>query len=73
MAHDGQELGGMTPVLLDDLLALTGAAVAPVEEITELARTYGVTVRLWRSGGMLARPVTLLEQRNARGTVRRDG
>ncbi|MEL6452441.1 MAG: acyl-CoA dehydrogenase family protein [Pseudomonadota bacterium] len=39
MAHDGQELGGMTPVLLDDLLALTGAAVAPVEEITELART----------------------------------
>ncbi|WP_415401624.1 acyl-CoA dehydrogenase family protein [Tateyamaria sp. SN3-11] len=39
MAHDGQDLGGVTPVLLDDLLALTGAAIAPVEAITELART----------------------------------
>ncbi|WP_299588959.1 acyl-CoA dehydrogenase family protein [uncultured Tateyamaria sp.] len=39
MAHDGQDLGGMTPVLLDDLLALTGQAIAPVESITELART----------------------------------
>ncbi|MEP0943668.1 MAG: acyl-CoA dehydrogenase family protein [Rhizobiaceae bacterium] len=28
-----------TPVLLDDLLALTGAAISPVEAITELART----------------------------------
>ncbi|MEP1200098.1 acyl-CoA dehydrogenase family protein [Tateyamaria sp.] len=39
MAHDGQEMGAATPVLLDDLLALTGAAIAPVEAITELART----------------------------------
>ncbi|WP_299294964.1 acyl-CoA dehydrogenase family protein [uncultured Tateyamaria sp.] len=39
MAHDGQDLGGMTPILLDDLLALTGQAIAPVESITELART----------------------------------
>ena len=39
MAHDGQDLGNTTPVLLDDLLALTGAAIAPVEALTELART----------------------------------
>ncbi|MEP1354708.1 MAG: acyl-CoA dehydrogenase family protein [Tateyamaria sp.] len=39
MAHDGQDMGAATPVLLDDLLALTGAAIAPVEAITELART----------------------------------
>ncbi|WP_299288565.1 acyl-CoA dehydrogenase family protein [uncultured Tateyamaria sp.] len=39
MAHDGQDLGGVAPILLDDLLALTGAAIAPVEAITELART----------------------------------
>ena len=39
MAHDGQDLGGVTPVLLDDLLTLPGAAVAPVEAITELVRT----------------------------------
>ncbi len=39
MAHDGQEMGPAIPVLLDDLLALTGAAIAPVEAITELART----------------------------------
>lgn len=38
MAHDGQDLGATTPVLLDDLLALTGAALKPVEQITELAR-----------------------------------
>ncbi len=39
MAHDGQDIGNATPVLLDDLLALTGAALAPVQAITELART----------------------------------
>ena len=39
MAHDGQEMSTAAPVLLDDLLALTGAAIAPVEAITELART----------------------------------
>lgn len=39
MAHDGQDLGTIAPVLLDDLLALTGAAIGPVEAITELART----------------------------------
>ncbi|WP_299702216.1 acyl-CoA dehydrogenase family protein [uncultured Tateyamaria sp.] len=39
MAHDGQDIGAMTSVLLDDLLALTSAALKPVEEITELART----------------------------------
>ncbi|GGX44859.1 (2S)-methylsuccinyl-CoA dehydrogenase [Tateyamaria omphalii] len=39
MAHDGQDMGAVTPVLLDDLLVLTGAALKPVEKITELART----------------------------------
>ncbi|WP_299551941.1 acyl-CoA dehydrogenase family protein [uncultured Tateyamaria sp.] len=39
MAHDGQDMGTATPILLDDLLALTRAAIKPVEEITELART----------------------------------
>ncbi|WP_299368159.1 acyl-CoA dehydrogenase family protein [uncultured Tateyamaria sp.] len=38
MAHDGQDLGAMTPVLLDDLLHLTEAAVAPVAALTDLAR-----------------------------------
>jgi (2S)-methylsuccinyl-CoA dehydrogenase len=39
MAHDGQDMGTIAPVLLDDLLSLTRAAVTPVEQITELART----------------------------------
>ncbi|WP_299722970.1 acyl-CoA dehydrogenase family protein [uncultured Tateyamaria sp.] len=39
MAHDGQDMSTAAPVLLDDLLALTGAAIAPVDAITELART----------------------------------
>ena len=39
MAHDGQDMGTVAPVLLDDLLTLTGAAIAPVEALTEVART----------------------------------
>ncbi|MEM6760667.1 MAG: acyl-CoA dehydrogenase family protein [Pseudomonadota bacterium] len=39
MAHDGQDLAGVTPVLLDDLLDLTKAAVAPAEEVLDIART----------------------------------
>ncbi|MEM6658484.1 MAG: acyl-CoA dehydrogenase family protein [Pseudomonadota bacterium] len=39
MAHDGQDMSTATPVLLDDLLALTGAAIAPADTVTELART----------------------------------
>ncbi|MEL7090134.1 MAG: acyl-CoA dehydrogenase family protein [Pseudomonadota bacterium] len=39
MAHDGQDLGGMSPVLLDDLLDLTKAAIAPSEAILDIART----------------------------------
>ena len=38
MAHDGQAVDNATPVLLDDLLALTGTAIAPVETILETAR-----------------------------------
>jgi (2S)-methylsuccinyl-CoA dehydrogenase len=37
MAHDGQDLQ-MTPVLLPDLLALTGAALAPVAGVFETAK-----------------------------------
>ncbi|MCT4559223.1 MAG: acyl-CoA/acyl-ACP dehydrogenase [Pelagimonas sp.] len=37
MAHDGQNAGSNT-VILEDLLALTGAAVAPVETLFEAAR-----------------------------------
>ena len=37
MAHDGQSLSAPAPVLLDDLLSLTGAAVAPVEQILKIA------------------------------------
>lgn len=39
MAHDGQDIGSMASVVLDDLLTLTGAALKPVEGILELART----------------------------------
>ena len=39
MAHDGQDMGTKAPVLLDDLLLLTGAAIAPVQAVTELAQT----------------------------------
>ena len=38
MAHDGQDLGGMTPVLLDTLLDLTKEAIAPLEAVLETAR-----------------------------------
>lgn len=37
MAHDGQDLTMTSPVILPDLLALTGAAVAPVEALLETA------------------------------------
>lgn len=37
MAHDGQDLSNATPVLLDDLLALTAAAIAPVDALVGLA------------------------------------
>ncbi|EBA10369.1 acyl-CoA dehydrogenase family protein [Sagittula stellata] len=37
MAHDGQDLG-QGRVILPDLLSLTGAAVAPVEQVFEAAR-----------------------------------
>lgn len=37
MAHDGQDLTMKSPVILPDLLALTGAAVAPVQALLETA------------------------------------
>ncbi len=39
MAHDGQDLTKLNaPVILDDLLALTAAAVGPVDAILEKAK-----------------------------------
>jgi hypothetical protein len=39
MAHDGQNLTKLNaPVILDDLLALTAAAVGPVDTILEKAK-----------------------------------
>ncbi|MDF1729005.1 MAG: acyl-CoA/acyl-ACP dehydrogenase [Sulfitobacter sp.] len=39
MAHDGQDMMQVqTPVILEDLLALTGASVAPVQAILDLAK-----------------------------------
>ena len=37
MAHDGQDLTMSNPIILDNLLGLTGAAVAPVEALTDAA------------------------------------
>ncbi|MEQ8542379.1 MAG: acyl-CoA dehydrogenase family protein [Roseitalea porphyridii] len=38
MAHDGQDSVTADPVVLDDLLTLTGAAVAPAETVLEAAK-----------------------------------
>ncbi len=38
MPHDGQEISSAADILLPDLLSLTGAAVAPVEDILERAK-----------------------------------
>ena len=37
MAHDGQDLH-MKPTLIPDLLALTGAALEPLDQLLEAAR-----------------------------------
>jgi len=38
MAHDGQDLGSVAPVLLDNLLTLTAEAIAPVDAVVAIAR-----------------------------------
>ncbi|WP_050928776.1 acyl-CoA dehydrogenase family protein [Aestuariivita boseongensis] len=38
MAHDGQDIGMTKPVILPDLLTLTGGAIAPVEQVFETAK-----------------------------------
>ena len=38
MPHDGQDSSMNAPVLLDNLLALTGAAVIPVQAVLEIAK-----------------------------------
>ena len=39
MAHDGQDIAMDTAIILDDLLGLTGAAVAPAEAVLEIAKS----------------------------------
>ncbi|MGB7244916.1 MAG: acyl-CoA dehydrogenase family protein [Sulfitobacter sp.] len=39
MAHDGQDMTGASGAVLDDLLGLTAAALAPVEAVLSLATT----------------------------------
>ncbi|MGX0879401.1 (2S)-methylsuccinyl-CoA dehydrogenase [Roseovarius sp. MBR-154] len=39
MAHDGQDIPMAQPTILSDLLALTAAAIAPVETVLERARS----------------------------------
>jgi (2S)-methylsuccinyl-CoA dehydrogenase len=39
MAHDGQDIAMTEGTILSDLLALTGAAIAPVETVLERAKT----------------------------------
>ncbi|MDT8327809.1 MAG: acyl-CoA dehydrogenase family protein, partial [Roseovarius sp.] len=38
MAHDGQDIAMAKPIILADLLALTGASIAPVETLFEAAK-----------------------------------
>ena len=38
MAHDGQDIGMTAPVILPDLLTLTGGAIAPVEQVLDTAK-----------------------------------
>ena len=38
MAHDGQDIAMAKPIILGDLLALTGASIAPVETLFEAAK-----------------------------------
>ena len=38
MAHDGQDIAMANPIILDDLMALTGAALAPVEAVFETVK-----------------------------------
>ncbi len=39
MAHNGQDVGMTKAILLDDLLTLTGTAIAPAEAVLETAKT----------------------------------
>ncbi len=38
MAHDGQDIGMTTPVILPDLLTVTRGAIAPVEQVFDTAK-----------------------------------
>ena len=58
MAHDGQDIAMTTPILLDDLTALTRAALAPVEALLEAA-TAAVRDRVSAEGRVSA---ALIEQ-----------
>ncbi|MCH2163536.1 MAG: acyl-CoA/acyl-ACP dehydrogenase [Marinovum sp.] len=56
MAHDGQDLMLDVPAVLPDLLALTGAAVAPVKSVLDIAKSKladAVTVDGRVKGGLI--------------------
>ncbi len=55
MPHDGQDISMNTPVLLDNLLTVTGAAVAPVQAVLEIAKdkVRGLVTEQGRVSGAL--------------------
>ena len=62
MAHDGQDSVTSNPVVLDDLLTLTGAAVAPAETVLEAAKE-AVRAMVVVDGRVSSRAVEVLLQR----------
>jgi (2S)-methylsuccinyl-CoA dehydrogenase len=55
MPHDGQDISMNAPVLLDNLLTVTGAAVAPVQAVLEIAKdkVRGLVTEQGRVSGAL--------------------
>ena len=55
MPHDGQDISMNPPVLLDNLLTVTGAAVAPVQAVLEIAKdkVRGLVTEQGRVSGAL--------------------
>ena len=65
MAHDGQDIAMNTPVILPDLLRLTGAALAPVEKLFDMAKAR-VRARV-SEGGKVSGALIEAEQTAAHG------
>jgi (2S)-methylsuccinyl-CoA dehydrogenase len=65
MAHDGQDIAMNAPVILPDLLRLTGAALVPVEKLFDMAKTR-VRARV-SEGGKVSGALIEAEQTAAHG------